>query len=213
MSEEIKFSSNEEAASYYKKGVELKGKGQTDSALTEFRRAILADPQFAAAQMEVGLLCKEKAKREPIFMRYAYDAFRAAAKLDLTHNEAHNQYIMAAQKMGLLDNLRDEYNSWAKQYPENALLQQSNKSVMALMLASIPQPVAISGSQANAAIRKVVIFVAGGLMLLGIVLIIGPIYLKRQGKIEPHTMAVSMKTGLAAAILGLAGMAVQSRLK
>src|SRR5882672_9891069 len=103
-----------QAGEHFKRASELKSIGHTDAALTEFRRAALADPSYAAAHFEVGLLCKEKAKRDPLFSRYAYDAFRQAARLDLHHAEAHNQYIMAAQKSGALENLLQQYDDWLK---------------------------------------------------------------------------------------------------
>src|SRR5438105_4727584 len=94
---------SEEANAHYKSGLGLKAQGQMDAALTAFRRAAIADPKFFAAQFEIGLLCREKAKTDRIFLRYSFDALRQAARLNLTNENAHNQYIMAAQKMGVLD--------------------------------------------------------------------------------------------------------------
>src|SRR5689334_21565641 len=92
-------SSSSEANLQYKSGLNLKAKGQTDVALTWFRRAVISDPKFFAPYMEIGFLCREKAKSDRIFFRYAFDAFRNAARLDLTNEAAHTQYIMAGQQM------------------------------------------------------------------------------------------------------------------
>src|SRR5262245_22963551 len=123
------------AQELYQKGLDLKSKGHFDLALTEFRRAVLADNTHFPSLMEIGALCKEKSKIEPLFLRHSFEAYRSAARLDLNHAEAHNQYIMAGQKMGLLEDLHEEYARLSKADPSNALLAQCNKNVVALSMA------------------------------------------------------------------------------
>src|SRR5262249_38642079 len=73
------YMSSSEADLQYQTAVDLKTKGQIDAALTAFRRAVLADPKHFASQMGIGYICREKAKSNTMFQRYAFEAFRAAA--------------------------------------------------------------------------------------------------------------------------------------
>ena len=75
-------SSNPDALREYQAGVEQKTQGQTDPALTSFRRAVIADPQFIEAHFQIGLICKEKSRRDRMFLRYAFEAFRVVARAE-----------------------------------------------------------------------------------------------------------------------------------
>src|SRR6185436_12708181 len=96
-----------EAESQYKTGVEQKAQGLYDTALTSFRRAVISDPTHFPSQLEIGFICWDKAKLDKMFLRYAFEAFRNAARLNLEHEQAHTYYITVAQKMGLLEDLME----------------------------------------------------------------------------------------------------------
>lgn len=202
-----------DASELYKKAVDLKAKGQMDLALTEFRRAVLADNTLAAAHYEIGMLCREKVKREPLFQRHCFEAFRNAARLDLTHADAHTQYIMAAQKMGLLEDLHQEYLKLAKDNPDNAMLQQCLKNVVTISMAMMPQRVTVADSKSIPGLGKALAFVSIGLMLVGVVMIGSAFVMKRKGRIDPPAAASLLRWGGFAAVLGMGGLLLRSRVK
>lgn len=205
-------SSSPEANLQYKTGVDLKTKGQTDAALTWFRRAALSDPAFFSAHLEIGYLCREKAKRDKMFLRYAFEAFRTAARLDLTHEAAHNQYIMAGQQMGLIDSLHEEYNAWAKQFPDNELLQECAKNIVALSMAMIPQQTNLGATSGATSLRRV-IFIASLLALLsGFCVMLAPPFLLKAGKIKKEHVASWVKMGLAIEAAGVAGFIARANI-
>lgn len=204
-----------EASQHFQRAVELKARGQMDAALTEYRRAALADAGLVAAHFEIGLLCKEKAKRDPLFSRYAFEAFRQAARLDLTHKEAHNQYIMAAQKMGLMEDLLQQYDDWLKKNPESELMQQCKKNIIALSMAMMPQAVNVGGSKASGAIRKFVVAGSIATILLGLALVFGPPLLSRRAAkpLAKQHMSRLMVLGLFLDAAGIGGLLLFTRLK
>lgn len=207
-----KLSSSSEANLQYQSGTELKSKGQTDAALTWFRRAVISDPIFFAAHMEIGYLCREKAKSDKMFLRYAYEAFRNAARLDLTHAEAHNQYIMAGQQMGAMDSLHYEYSEWAKKFPENELIQQSNKNIVTLSMAMMPQKVGTGETQASVTIRKFILIASLVSLLAGIGVMLAPTFLLKAGKIQKTQVAGFVKLGLLVEAIGMAGFFVRAKI-
>lgn len=177
------------ADEYYKKGLELKASGLHDRALTEFRRAVLADANHGPAHFEIGLLTKSKGDKEPYFLRYAFDAFRNATRLDVNNQQAHDQYIMVGQKMGRLDELHSEYDALAKAHPENPLFERCAKNIVTLSLALIPENINIGTSANTGGIRKILLFASIGLILFGVALALGPgIY----GKLSKTPMTPEM---------------------
>jgi tetratricopeptide (TPR) repeat protein len=204
----------EKAQEYYKRGMELKAQGNNEAALTEFRRAALADPNQFEAQYEIGVLCKVKANTDRLFLRYAFDAFRKAARLNLNHQQTHEQYIMVGQKLGLIEELHREYDTLAKNNPENALLQQSAKNIVTLSMAMMPDPVNINDGGLAGSIRKVVLFIAIGFILMGAGLILGPTIVKKTSKPDmPPEMIVRLaKIGFLCGAAGIVTFIVRAKL-
>jgi tetratricopeptide (TPR) repeat protein len=202
-----------DAQALYKKGLELKSQGKFDLALTEFRRAVLSDATLAAAHFEIGLLCKEKAKLEPIFQRHTFEAFRNAARLDKSNAEAHNQYILSGQKMGVLEDLMEEYKRLTQAHPNDELLQRNLKTIFALTMAMMPDRVSLDSSKASAGLKKMVFFLAMGLFVLSGALMLAPLFFQRSKKLEPQTATVLFRTGLATGALGVGAFIVLTRLK
>jgi tetratricopeptide (TPR) repeat protein len=202
-----------QAEEYYQKGLTLKAAGQPDRALTEFRRAVLSDPSHANAHYEVGLLTKLKAGTEPHFLRYAYEAFRNAAKLDLNNQQAHDQYIMMGQKMGRLDEIHREYDALAKAHPENPLFARCAKNIVTLSMALMPDQVNLSSSGNTSGIRKVLLFSSIGLILLGFALIFGPPINNKfsKTKMDPSIMKQTVVLGFIAIAGGAGGFYVRAR--
>lgn len=200
----------EDAAEYTRTGLELKAKGQTDAALTAFRRAAIIDPKCFPALMEIGYLCREKAKRDRIFLRHTFEAFRQAVKLELENEEAHNQYIMAGQQMGMLDSLMMEYGEWIKRYPENQVIQRCHKNIMAISMAMMPQ--AVNVASASGSLRKP-LMIASILALVGGIgfMVAGPLLLK-SGKIKAEQVAGLVRIGFFMEASGVAGFIIRSRM-
>jgi tetratricopeptide (TPR) repeat protein len=201
-----------EAEDHYKTGLDLKSKGQMDLALTEFRRAVIADPSHVSSQVEIGLLCREKSKSDKMFMKYSFEAFQKAARLDPTNEQAHTYYITVAQKMGALDNLLDEYSALSKKFPDNALLQQSHKNIIALTMAMMPQQVNV-GSGGSSGARKFMLIFSFIMLLAGVGFIIAPPVLLKQGKIQKDQVAGFVRIGLMLDALGVAGFIVRTKLQ
>jgi tetratricopeptide (TPR) repeat protein len=204
-----------QAQAHLARANELKAAGSLDAALTEYRRAALADPKLFAAHMEIAAICKEKAKRDPVFLRHAFEAYRAAARLDLTHQEAHDQYIVAGQRLGHLEQLHEEYKILAKAHPENAFLQRCNQNIVTLTLAMMPDRVNVSDGGFGKRMRKALFFVSIGLVVAAASVIIGPFFLKKTGRahIEPAAMKRFLTLGVVLGFAGLGGFVVFSRLR
>lgn len=201
------------ADEYYKKGLELKASGRSDLALTEFRRAVLADANHAQAHFEIGLLTKSKADNDPYFLRYAFDAFRNAARLDLNNEQAHDQYIVLGHKMGLLDELHSEYEALAKANPDNPNFQRCAKNIVTLSMALMPDQVNIASSSNNSGIRKILLIVAIGLICFGLILSFVPIVSKRFGTtpMEPETAKRFLWLGFLSFAGGVSGFYFRGR--
>lgn len=202
-----------QAEEYYKKGLDLKAAGQSDRALTEFRRAVLSDPDHSKSHYEIGLITKSKAAAEPHFMRYAFDAFRKAARLDLNNQQAHDQYIMVGQKMGQLDELHREYDTLAKANPDNPLFARCAKNIVTLSMALIPDQVNIGGGN-HGSIRKILLFASLGLIFFGIALAFGPLISSKVNNksLDPGTMKRFIVLGFIAISGGVGGFFARGRL-
>jgi tetratricopeptide (TPR) repeat protein len=202
----------EQAEAYYKQGLDLKSQGLSDRALTEFRRAVLADSRHAKAHFEIGLLVKFKANTEPLFLRHAFEAFRQAARLDLNNQAAHDQYIMLGQKMGVLDDLHREYDTLAKEHPEIPYLAQCAKNIVNLSLAMVPGQVSVGNSDTSS-FRRLILIVSIGFILLGIGLILWPLISRRMGNpMTNEQMSQLIKVGIAGFVAGTAGFFIRARL-
>ena len=171
-----------EAQEQYQAGLDLKAKGQTDAALTAFRRAAIADPSFFDAQYEIGVICRDKGRRDPKFKRPAFDAFRAAARINLDHEKAHDAYIVAGQESGKLEDLLFEYGELIKANPQNENLKRCYKNLTALIIAMVPkqggdQP----ATKGSAAMKKFIYVVASNLVFSGIFSIVAPFFAAKAG--------------------------------
>ncbi len=169
----------QQAEQFYQKGLELKKAGDLEAALTEFRRAALLDNTHIPAQMEIGRLCKIRAQVEPIYYRHTFEAFRQAARLDLTNTEAHDGYIMAAQKLGRLDEVLLEYDAWLKAHPENGLIATRRKNILTISMAMMPEKPTMNTAGTTKS-RRMVILMAGGLFFLGAFLFAGIAFFKMK---------------------------------
>lgn len=169
----------QQAEQFYQKGLSFKKSGDLDSALTEFRRAVLLNPDHFEAQMETGRLCKLRARTEPIYYRHTFEAFHSAAKLNLTHTEAHDEYITAAQKLERLDELLQEYDTWIKFNPDNPLLARCRKNIVTISMALIPDKGSASSGPARSP-RKLVVLLVIGLAVLGMFLLGGILFLRKK---------------------------------
>ncbi len=203
--------SNSEADKHYKSGMELKANGQPDAALTEFRRAVILDPNHFNSQLEIGFQCRVKAKTDRTFLRYALEAFRKAARLDRTNETAHNQYIMVGQQMGLLDELHAEYATLAKNNPDNALLQQCNKNIITLSMAMMPQGVSVGDSGASP-LRKIFLIASLICLFLGLGTLIASPALLKAGKISKEQVSSMARTGMVMSAAGVVGFIVRSKI-
>ena len=199
-----------DALQHFELGRAKKNQGDKDGALTEFRRAAIADPAFVPAQLEIGFLCKEKARTDPVFNHHVFNAFRSAARSDLGNQTAHDEYILAGQKMRVLDELRGEYEAWSRQHPDNDLLKRCYKNIVALSLAAIPDRVDVGDGSGAGKVRKYVLFASLFLLLIGIAMIVLPFIFK--GKIGQEQIPGMVKLGLFVIAVGVAGLVVRTRL-
>jgi tetratricopeptide (TPR) repeat protein len=170
---------NQQAEQHYQNGLSLKTSGDADAALTEFRRAALLNPDHFEAQMETGRLCKLRARVEPIYFRHTFEAFRQAARINLTHTEAHDEYITAAQKLERLDELLQEYDTWIKFNPDNPLLVRCRKNILTISMALMPDAVKTNSSNSGKT-RKFTTFFVVGILVIGIVLLGLILFLKKK---------------------------------
>jgi tetratricopeptide (TPR) repeat protein len=203
---------NSDALREYETGLTQKNGGQMDAALTSFRRAVIADPNFVEAHTQVGLLCKDKGRLDKMFLPYAFEAFRAAARLDPTSQQAHDRYILAAQENRRLDDLYTEYDGLSKTHPENEIYQRCFKNIMTLSMAMIPQAVNVGSATASGKMRRFTLFIAIGLIVLGLALVFLPI-LFRKTAAAAQPMTGVMKSGIALIALGFAGIFAFTKMK
>lgn len=203
------------AEEFFKKANELKAKGHTQAALTEYRRAVLADPNHMMSHLEIGYICKKLANNDTMYLSYAYDAFKNAARLDMTHEEAHNQYIILGQLNGRLDRVREQYQEWTKAQPDNELLSRQLKNVETLIIALVPDPVRMSEAKGSPTLLKMTLFGSIGGMIFGLILMLMPIFIKKntQVNVEHNHLKNLVLTGFVVELMSLAGLAVYSQIK
>lgn len=192
--------------SEFQLGLKLKAQGDFDKALTAFRRAVIQDSKHTESYMEIGRMCRDKARLDPVFLRYAFEAFRSAARLDLNSQEAHDQYIMLAQQMKILDQIHDEYETWSKQHPNNDVIQKSYKNLVAISMAMFSPQVQVGGAQASGSMKKMIFFVALFSLLVGAGLIFAPPLFSKSGKISKDQLKSFFTVGLVLCIGGLGGL-------
>lgn len=200
-----------EAEDQYKLGMELKQKGQLDAALTAFRRAALADPTHDKSLMQIGLLCRDKAKNDPMFLRYAFDAFQKVARRNLSDEEAHNQYIMMSQQMKRMDELQAEYNEWARTNPTNEFIQKCNKNILTISMAMIPQNIDVGGAS-FLGLRKV--FLVTGILLIvsGLACMLVPLIMVKTGSLDKSKVAPLVRVGIGFGVMGGLAFVVRARI-
>jgi len=205
-------SSNPDALREYQVGVEQKTQGQADLALTSFRRAVIADPQFIEAHFQIGIICKDKARRDRMFLRYAFDAFRVVARAEPGNQQAHDQYILSAQESGRITELHSEYEALAKQNPTNDLFQRCYKNLLTLELAMIPQRVDVNSAGASSGMRRFTLFVSLGLILGGVACLFLPLLLKK-GQVSQNNWGAVAKAGVAMIVAGFGGVIAFTQMK
>lgn len=189
-----------EAQEQFQAGLDLKAKGQLDAALTMFRRAAIADPTFFEAHLESAVICRDKARRDPMYKRPAFEAFRQAARLRVDDEKAHDGYIVAAQESGKLEELLFEYGELRAKHPENANFQRCYKNISTLTLAMVPEhaPEKPAG-RGNTLGKKFLYFLAVNLFISGLASVFSPVLFAKVG-----LMNADMAGG---AMMGLAMMA------
>jgi tetratricopeptide (TPR) repeat protein len=202
-----------DANQHYQNGLELKKKGTLDAALTEFRRAVIADAKLGPAHYEIGLICKDRSRLEPMFLRYAFDAFRQAARLEMANQDAHTQYIMLASKIGQIDELLKEYRALAAQFPDNAFLQACAKNILTISMTMMPANVNVSGTSASGAMRKMTLIASILCFVIGLAVIFGPMVTKKTGKLAPEHLRHLVILGLALNVGAIGGFFVYTRMK
>jgi tetratricopeptide (TPR) repeat protein len=205
----------EENIDHFSRGNEFKKAGDLESALSEYRKAVVADPKLTPAHFEIGLLLKSKADANPYFLRPAFEAFQNAVRGDITNERAHDHYIILAQKMGRLDELLDEYDAWIKQHPDNEFFQRCKKNIVTISMAMMPEKVSVASSTASNSMRKMVLFLSLGMLLFGVGLIIGPSLAKQGGKnnIDMGTIRRLFMVGAIMDVAGAGGIILFLKLK
>ncbi len=139
-----------------------------------------------------------------MFLRYAYDAFHKAAGLDLSNENAHNQFILTASEAGRLDEVLIIYEKWTAGQPNNVILQRCKKNVVTLGMALIPQSVTVAegssvGLKRFVLVGSVLSFVVG----LGMLIIV-PMLVKGKKLTRENVRGVA-PVGMTMTIAGLAG--------
>ena len=211
MNDPLETASPSDADAHFRKGVALKTAGDAEAALTEFRRAVLADPGHADAHFEIGLLCRKKADADPYFTRTAYEAFQKAARLKPSRVEAHDHYISFAQRMGRLDELTAEYDALCKQNPGNELFEQRRKNIVTISLTMIPDPGSRAPGRAHP-LRKPLLFLCLGGLLLGAVFLASPLWARRLN-LSPDHIRNLVKMGALIEAAAAAGFLVRGLLR
>jgi tetratricopeptide (TPR) repeat protein len=179
--------------------------GNVDQALTWFRRAVLTDPKFVAAHMQVGLICRDKARLDKMYARYVYDSFYKAAGLDLANEDAHNQFVLAGSVAGRLDELLLIYEKWSAADPSNELLKKCKKNVATLGMALIPQAVGVGGSN-NAGLKRFVTISSVLLFAVGLGMLTVVPMLVKAGKLSRQNVRGVAPVGGPSAAPGWGGV-------
>ncbi len=199
-------SNSDSIEQHLQKAREFKARNDIEGALTEYRRAALADSNSFEAQLGIGLLCKTKIQLDPYYNRHAFEAFRKAARLDLTHQQAHDDYILFAQKLGLLDELLKEYDGWIVKNPDNELLKRCRKNIVTISMAMMPEQVSMASSGPSSLIKKTTLIVSLGAIAMAFVMIFVVPMVKK--KVGGGTQKSEMRNiFIVGTMFGLAGMA------
>lgn len=207
------FNEPQDASALYNKGLAFKSEGKLDAALTEFRRAVLADPKHGPSHLEIGLISKDRAKVEPTFVRFAYDAFRNAVKLIPENKTAHENYILLSRQVGKLDDVLVEYETLAKNNPDKDEYKQFVKTIVAISLAMVPQQVNVNAAQTGTIKKFAVISSVGGLMI-GLALLSAPIIMKKMGKpMQPAAIKQCLVVGIVTVFAGVGGIVAYRLIK
>ncbi len=154
--------------------------------------------------MQIGLLCRDKAKHDKMFLRYAYDAFHKAADLDLANEDAHNQFILSASESRRLDELLIAYEKWTAANPDNEILQRCKNNVVTLGMAMMPQSIELSdgghgGLKRFVLVSSILFFIVG----MGMVTIV-PLLVKTKKLTRANVRGVA-PVGITMTFCGLAG--------
>lgn len=202
-----------DANQHYQNALEQKKKGLLDAALTEFRRAVIVDPKLGPAHYEIGLICKDRAKLEPMFTRYAFDAFRQAARLEIKNEDAHNQYIMLASKIGQIDELLKEYRTLSAQFPDNQFLQTCAKNILTISMTLMPANVNVGSASASGMMRKMTLIASVLMFLVGLAVIFSPLVTKKAREMPPAQLRRMVILGLIIDAGAIGGFFVYTRMK
>ena len=106
------------------KAAELLAEGNLDAAISEYKALLEAKLRDVQCHIGLGAAYRLKAESEPLYLKPALHHLREAVKLDPGNEEAHNQYILAACRAGMLTELREEYAKLSREYPANAVFKQ-----------------------------------------------------------------------------------------
>lgn len=200
----FKASNNAQANAEYATAQKEFSAGNFDTALTWYRRAVISDPTFVAAHLQIGQLCRDKAKLDKMFLRYAYDAFYKAAGLDLTNEDAHNQFIIMASSSGRFEELLVIYEKWASANPSNELIQRCKRNVVTMGMSFMPQSTDI-GETSSQGLKRFVLISSIFLFVVGLgILTVFPVLVKTK-KIKPENVRGAVPAGLAMSGFGLIG--------
>ncbi len=186
-------SSVDEANKQYETGQAHLNKAESDLALTWFRRAVLSDPNFLAAHIQVGLLCRDKARHDSMFQRYVWESFLKAASLDFSREDVHNYFIQAGSQSKKLEEVLVLYDKWLTQEPENPLLLTCKKNVVALSLAMVPQSVGMDDGAGTSGVKRFLLVAAIFVGVLGFAILIAVPILLKSGKLSrEHARSITM---------------------
>ncbi len=207
------FLNPEKGNEYFKNAKDLQQKGHFDAALREFRRAVIENPSIFEAWMEIGHLCKTRAGADKMFLRYSYEAYQKAVRLNGQSQEAHDQYITAGQRMGRLQEINDEYLALSKKFPDDPLIQRCFKNTNNLLLALMPEKVNL-GQGGNKKIRGLLLIVSLGLIFVGVGFsFFFPVFLKGlKVHLTKELLNQFLWVGILMIILGIGGVITRSRI-
>ena len=193
----------DQATAYYENGLKYKANGDVDAALTEFRRAILANPDYFDAHLQAGTIFRQKSITEPRLLQYAYDSLRKAIQINYDHEELQNQYMMVCQKMGRLDDLLKEYDEWLKANPHNEMLKKNRQNVFTISMAIMSGNSPNAKGPANPKLKKILLIMGGIGILMAAGLLMAPILLRNAEFMSKDLAKNLIRIGITSGILGL----------
>jgi len=146
--------------------------------------------------MQAGLLCRDKARLDKMFLRYAYERVYKAAGLDLANEEAHNQFILAGSTSARLDEL---FESRMKSGPPRTRPMNScsnaKKNVVTLSMAMIPQSVEIGGTDSGG-LKRFVLISSIFLFVVGLGMLVATPLMVKSGKLSRENARGVGPTGM-----------------